>query len=272
MNYQEDEKASLRRQRAGEAISLAMQSRWQEAVSANKAIIELFPTDVDAYNRLGRALEELSEYPPAKEAYGYALQLDPANRIAKRNLERLSHLGDKQPMTGHDQRKVALHLFTKETGKSQVVNLCCLAPKETLSRMTAGTVVYLKAEGGRLIAESGAGEYLGEVEPKYGMRLTKLIKGGNKYTAAIAALDENGTKVIITEVFRHPSQSKLLSFPTESKGVLRPYARESLLKYEAGEGVSEEGIYLLEEEEEEEEPQIEGIEILSNEAMESESG
>jgi len=46
-----------------------MQNRWEEAIEANKSLIESFPTDVDAYNRLGRALMELSRYSDAKEVY-----------------------------------------------------------------------------------------------------------------------------------------------------------------------------------------------------------
>ena len=52
---------------AKEAIALAMQGRWEEAVAANRAILELFPEDVDAYNRLGSALMELGEYAFKKE-------------------------------------------------------------------------------------------------------------------------------------------------------------------------------------------------------------
>ncbi|HJW88869.1 MAG TPA: tetratricopeptide repeat protein, partial [Dehalococcoidia bacterium] len=66
MNYLQEDEARLRRLRAREAIALAMQSRWEEALEANRAIIEAFPTNVDAYNRLGRALMELGRYPEAR--------------------------------------------------------------------------------------------------------------------------------------------------------------------------------------------------------------
>ena len=54
-----------------------------------KAIIENFPNDVDAHNRLGKAYMEMGEYAKAKEAYEKALQLDQYNTIAKKNLQRL---------------------------------------------------------------------------------------------------------------------------------------------------------------------------------------
>ena len=74
MNYQTGE-AWPRRQLTREAIDLAMRGRWEEAVVANKDIIEIFPTDVSAYNRVGKALAELGRYTEAKEAYTKALEI-----------------------------------------------------------------------------------------------------------------------------------------------------------------------------------------------------
>ena len=56
-----------------------MQGWWREAVVAHESIIESFPSDVDAYNRLGRAYMELGEYPKAEEAYRRAAEIDPYN-------------------------------------------------------------------------------------------------------------------------------------------------------------------------------------------------
>ena len=55
MTYQQDRQAKLKQQRSKLAVDLAMQGRWREALAANKTIIESFPNDVEAYNRLGRA-------------------------------------------------------------------------------------------------------------------------------------------------------------------------------------------------------------------------
>ena len=92
MTYQEEEQVRLRRQGSKQAIALAMQGRWREAVAVNKSLIENFPTDVDAYNRLGRAYMELGEYSQAREAYQRAVEIAPYNTIAKKNLHRLAHL------------------------------------------------------------------------------------------------------------------------------------------------------------------------------------
>ena len=83
MSYQDEGQVRLKRLRAKQAIALAMESRWREAIAINKSIIAGFPNDVDAYNRLGRAYMELGEYSQAREAYGQALELDPYSAIAQ---------------------------------------------------------------------------------------------------------------------------------------------------------------------------------------------
>ena len=62
MTYQEEGQARLRRLRTKQAITLAMQGQWREAIAINKDIVEGFPNDIEAYNRLGRAYMELGEY------------------------------------------------------------------------------------------------------------------------------------------------------------------------------------------------------------------
>ena len=185
MSYQEEERTRLRRQSSKEAVALAMGGRWREAVAANKSLVESFPNDVDAYNRLGRAYMELGEYALAREAYERAIELDPYNTIAKKNLNRLSHLGEAVVNSGGGFHKVEPQQFIEEVGKAGVVNLSRLAPPEILARTVAGEQVNLRIEGSSLAVENSLGEYLGQVEPKHGQRLIKLMEGGNKYTAAI---------------------------------------------------------------------------------------
>ena len=67
------------------------------------------------------------------------------------------------------------------------------------------------------------------------MRLAKLIEGGNRYTANIASSADGEVKVIITEVFQHPSQMGRLSFPAKGDDGFRSYVKGSILKYELGE-------------------------------------
>jgi hypothetical protein len=233
MPDREEDKARLRRKASQEAISLAMQSRWQEAVTVNQSILELFPTDIDAYNRLGRAFMELGEFAKAKEAYSRGLELDPNNAIAQKNLQRLSLLPDSKVKVKEERREVAPDLFIGEMGKAGVVNLQNLAPGEVLARMAAGNQVDLKVRGQQLIIENEQGEYLGLVEPPHGFRLARLIEGGNKYTAAIVNIDNNTVRVIIREVFQHPNQIGRPSFPVRAVEGFQPHVKDTLLRHEA---------------------------------------
>lgn len=245
MTYQEEEQVRLRRRGSKRAIALAMQGRWQEAVAANKSLLESFPNDVDTYNRLGRAYMELGEYSRAKEAYSRAIELDPYNIIAKKNLHRLSQLGEGMVSSGDAFHKVEPQHFIEETGKAGVVNLYRLAPREMLAKMVAGDRVYLEVDGSSLIVQDGRGEYLGQVE--HGQRLIKLMKGGNKYTATVISSTEAMMTIIIREVYQDPSQAGQLSFLSKGFERIRPYVGDRIfrreLEYE--EGVAEEPGYTI---------------------------
>ena len=247
MTYQEEEQVRLRRQGSKQAIALAMQGRWKEAIAVNRNLIESFPSDADAYNRLGRAYMELGDYSQAREAYQHAIELDPYNAIAKKNLLRLSHLGQTLVSSKGNSHKVEPQHFIEETGKAGVVNLYHLASPEILARMVAGDRVYLKIDGASLIVENGRGEYLGQVVSNYGQRLIKLMEGGNKYEAAILSSTENKISVIIREVYQDPSQVGRPSFPPKGVEGLRPYISDRIIRRELEyeEALSEEPGYTI---------------------------
>jgi tetratricopeptide (TPR) repeat protein len=237
---EEEEKARLRQRLSKEAINLALQGRWEEAEATNRDIIERFPSDVEAYNRLGRALTELGDFDGAKEAYLKALELAPENAIAKKNLARLTSLSESMAtLSSNPQktstskaraRRVALDLFITEVGKAGVMNLHNVAPVNVLAKMGFGDPVHLQAKGQHLIVASESGEYLGEVEPRQGLRLIKLMRGGNRYDAAILNVEKDKVQVIIKEVYQHPSQVGRPSFFVKATEHLRTRIKESLLR------------------------------------------
>jgi tetratricopeptide (TPR) repeat protein len=225
-----EEKAKLKRQMSNEAISLAMQGRWKEAVAINQSIIESMPTDIDAYNRLGKAYMELGELESARNAYNKTLELEPNSSIAIKNLSRLSKLQKSWLSVKDDRPKAAPHLFIGEVGKAGVVSLQQLASADVTAQLTAGDQVYLKVSGHQLIVENERGEYIGQVEPHHGFRLAKLLEGGNKYAAAIVSLDNDKSKVIIREVFQDPNQAGRLSFPAKGVEDFQPHIKDAILR------------------------------------------
>lgn len=251
MTYIKGESIAPKKRLEREAVNLAMQNQWEEAVEKNRAILESFPGDVDAFNRLGRGLMELGRYAEARDAYGRTLALDPHNSIAKKNLSRLSQLGE--GVARASGGRLAPQLFVGETGKVGVVNLQATAPQQMLARMAPGDEVRLVVKGLKLNVETPSGEYLGEVDPVHGPRLAKLIQGGNGYIAAVSRLGEQGVKVVVKEVYQHPSQEGKLSFPAKDTEGFRAYVRESLLRTGEGEEAEEPEYVPGAEEEEEEE-------------------
>jgi hypothetical protein len=230
MVFTADDRTRLfRRQRTQQAIQLAMQGQWQEAAAVNRAIIAVFPNDVDAYNRLGKALTELGQYPEARVAYARALELDPLNSIAQKNLARLATLDEGTVVQAEGGQKLSPQMFISEMGKTGITVLTRPAAKAA-ARMTAGDQVFLRRQNNTLVVESSQGEYLGEIEPKLGMRLIKLMEGGNQYAAAIATLNQDNVRVIIKETFQDPSQAGKLSFPPTAGDAFRAYTKEGLVR------------------------------------------
>ena len=230
MVFTADDRTRLfRRQRTQQAIQLAMQGQWQEAAAVNRAIIAVFPNDVDAYNRLGKALTELGQFSEAREAYARTLELDSLNSIAKKNLARLATLDEGAPAQAEGSQKLSPQMFISEMGKTGIAVLTRAAAKAA-ARMTAGDQVFLRRQNNTLVVESSQGEYLGEIEPKLGMRLIKLMEGGNQYAAAIATLNGDDVRVIIKETFQDPSQAGKLSFPPTAGDAFRAYTKEGLLR------------------------------------------
>ena len=254
MSYQEAEQVGLKRRRSKQAIALAMEGRWREAIAINKEIIESFPNDVEAYNRLGKAYMELGEYSEARDAYKQAVELDSYNAVAIKNLRRLSKLGEVVVSSKGDSDKAGPEHFIEEVGKAGVVNLYRLGPPQTLAGVVTGDRVYLKIDVPNLIVENGRGEYVGQVESKHGQRLARLMEGGNKYTAAIVSSAEDKMTVIIREVYQHPSQAGRPSFPARGVEGLRAYISDRILRRE-----------LEQEEESVEEP---GFTIIGGEEVE----
>jgi len=136
MTYIKGESIAPKKRLEREAVSLAMESQWEEAVQKNRSILESFPDDTDAYNRLGRALMELGRYAEARDAYGRTLALDPHNTIARKNVSRLSQLDEGVARAAGG--RLAPQLFVGETGKVGVVNLHETASRQMLARMAPG--------------------------------------------------------------------------------------------------------------------------------------
>ena len=221
----------LRKDMGAQAVALALQGKWDEAAAINRELVDLCSEDVEALNRLGKAYLELGRYGEAQEAFTGALSHSPHNTIAKKNLERLSHLQEKgaPPVA---PRKASLNLFIEESGKSGVIVLHKPAPRHVLAKVAAGDPVNLRCEERRLLLEDLHGEYLGEVGPKLGTRLLRLIRSGNKYSGAVVSVHHQEVAVTLREIYTDPSLRGVCSFPSRGSEEQMAYLRNSNLHYD----------------------------------------
>lgn len=230
-----DTNTRQRRQLAEAAIAHATRGDWEAAVEANQQLLETGP-DTDAYNRLGKALAELGRNAEALEAYQNALARDATNRIAERNVARLRVLAgaDAGVRENGKPEKASAASFIEEMGKTGHARLINVAPARQLAPLSPGDAVELSLDGELLMATVGEVR-LGQVEPRVGTRLAKLMKGGNRYEAAITQLDRDEVRIILREVYAHPDNFDKVSFPGSAAarpGGVRPDIRGSALRYD----------------------------------------
>lgn len=246
-----------RKQRVDAAISYALDRRWDLAAQENQGLIDEFPDDIEAENRLGKALTELGDLDGAAAAYQRTLDLDSTNVIARRNLTRIEELratpgaAKRRPArravaatTAAPAETVRAHSLIEESGKSAEFEL--VDPDEqALSRVTPGEPAELVPTPRGISVRSASGAVLGHIEPRAGLRLRRLIEGGNRYAAVIRRVGASDASIYVRETYRDPSlvsQPSFLPPASSSRKRLAPraYTKASIVRYQAdGEGGDE---------------------------------
>ncbi len=223
-----------KRQLADQAIAQATAAEWAEAAATNRRLLELGP-DAEAENRLAKSLWELGLLGEAREHYQTALALDPTNRIAERNIDRLKMLlvaAGEKTVPAQVGSKAPVSIFVEETGKTGFAVRTDLASPRELAQVNPGDAVELTPEGNRLIAHSN-GVRIGVVEPPVAARLLKRLADGNKYAAGVTSLGDKDVRIILREIFQDPANYGKVSFPTAAKSTdLRPYTKGTLVREE----------------------------------------
>jgi tetratricopeptide (TPR) repeat protein len=224
-----------RRRLAEIAVAHAAHGDWEAAVETNRQLIEL-GGDVDAFNRLGKALAELDRLEEALEAYQSALERDKLNRIAERNVERIEVLLTSNAGARGDRHatRAPAALFIEEMGKTGSARLINLGPAKQLAPLSAGDAIELKSVDGELEARV-RGLKVGQVEPRVAKRLVELMAKGNRYEAALTHVQDEDLRLIIRETFADPSNFGKVSFPGTASGRssdVRPYMKGTALRYD----------------------------------------
>jgi tetratricopeptide (TPR) repeat protein len=220
-----EERARLKKQMSDQAVKFAVNSRWQDAANVNREYLRTFGDEAEAYNRMGKALTELGQITDARSSYSKSLEIDPTNAIARRNLDRLAGMKDTSAAA---PSQLDTRLFVEETGTAAVAKLQATDNKVS-AILDAGDLVELQVQGNAVNVLTVTGEYIGMVEPRIGLRLSKMMTSGNQYTAAMVTTSGE-PKVILRETFKHPSMIDKVSFPAGSSSDVRAYTRKGLLR------------------------------------------
>lgn len=218
-----------------EAVGLAVDARWEEAVELNEFIIRSFGADEGAQNRLGKALTELGRLEDAKSAYDATLTINPMNPVARKNTAKLESLINAKDILKGGPVKVDLNLFVEEMGKTTTTTLRAAAD-DVCSKIAAGDVAEVRVDGDVIEVDTVRGVRVGSLEPKLARRLIKFIQGGNRYQAGITSCEGSTVKVIVRESYQDPKFQGKPSFPIVRRREVeyRPYTRERLIIADAG--------------------------------------
>ncbi|MGC4189621.1 MAG: hypothetical protein QM589_00120 [Thermomicrobiales bacterium] len=214
------EKPKTKRQLTAEAQEAALGGNWGLAITINDQMLERFPRDAEALNRKGRALIELRQLTAARDAYSDALKADPANMIARRNLQRLEMLYNRAEGSPEGEETAVSTIpnsavFIEEVGRTWVDELANPADIGILAEVSPGEKLELAVKDGHLIVLSEDGRHLGEVEARTGSRVIALIEGGNRFEAYALGISGQSLRFILRETFRDPSQADKIAFPRQ---------------------------------------------------------
>lgn len=259
-----------KRQMLEEAREVALTGDWAHALDINTRFLERFPRDAEALNRKGRALLELGRLQEAWDAYSEALNVDPANMIARRNLQRLEMLGNVElPARGDDEivPSPRAGVFVEEVGKTWVDELTHAVEDPILASVSPGEQLQFEVQGSRVVVSSRKGERLGELEQRIAQRLIDLMEAGNRYEIYALGMSGHSLRFILREVHQDPSMVGQMGLPRQSRltiDLMRE--RELLSQREEADFTFGEEDEELEEDAEEDEDVVEDEEEIDEEA------
>lgn len=198
---------------ADRAVQAALDADWTRAVDLNTRTLEANPEDLEARNRLGRALLETGKLEEAKAAYAEVLKAEPNNPIALRNVARLGTLIEHKTKINMTKSKTQPRLFIEDMGKTGILRLINPAPPHIVAKYSPGAEAELRERDGLIAVHARDGELLGFLEPKVGRRLLDLINTGNQYVVAVVSNDQVNPRVAIRETLQSPENAQRISFP-----------------------------------------------------------
>ncbi len=229
---QQPQRKQTKRQMSEEARNVALTGDWEHALEVNNAFLERFPRDAQALNRKGRALLELGRLQEAWDAYSEALNADPANMIARRNLQRLEMLAEGDAAIASAGKQVSSPrggVFIEETSKTWVDELTRAADDAVLATVSPGEQLEFTIDGANVSVSSRDGKYLGELEQRIAQRLTDLIEAGITFEIYALGMSGHSLRFILRETHRDPSLVGRMGLPRQNRLTIELMRERELL-------------------------------------------
>lgn len=213
------QKQKTKKQLNQEALTASLDHRWEDALALNEEILNRFPRDAEALNRNGRAYMELGKLADARECYSEALKADPANMIARRNLQRLETIyqadGAGETAPPRSQTIPNANVFIEEIGKTWIDDLTHPAGNDVLAQVSPGDVLKLVVEGERVFVRTMEDVLLGQVDQTIGSRIAKLMEIGHEFEIYALGQTMNSLRVIIRETTHAEESEGKMTFPRQ---------------------------------------------------------
>jgi hypothetical protein len=229
---QQPQRKQTKRQLVEEARTVALTGDWERALELNTSFLERFPRDAQALNRKGRALLELGRLQEAWDAYSEALNSDPANMIARRNLQRLEMLAASDASitrAGEQTSSPRGGVFIEETGKTWVDELTRAADDAVLATVSPGEQLNFEIKGSEVSVSSRDGRYLGELEQRIAQRLSDLVEAGITFEIYALGMSGHSLRFILRETWRDPSLVGKLGLPRQNRLTIELMRERELL-------------------------------------------
>lgn len=196
-----------------QAIKLALESNWEEAIAINRVLLEESERDIDTLKRLAYAYMQAGKFDEAKDTYSKIIVLDNTNPIATKNLRKLSALSQqKNGVASITHINHMDNVFIQEAGKTKTIELTNVADKRTLMSLQNGDEVTLIIKRSKIFALTSDKTYIGMLPDSIGIRLISFMKGGNEYQACVKGVNEKTVSVFIKETKRAKRFSNQSSF------------------------------------------------------------
>jgi tetratricopeptide (TPR) repeat protein len=203
-----------------EAIEAAISADWETAIKYNNEILKHDKKNADVYLRLGFAYMQNGKIDDARKNYKKALAMQPGNRTATDNLEKIKILESKKI---HKSKDVNLnpYLFLDIPGKTKTVNLVNCGQKAVLARLAIGQKLSLLVKKRRVEVRTMDDEYIGCLPDDISKRLTIFIKAGSAFNAYAKETSLKQAAVFLKEDKKGKRVAKYISFPVNIQSNLQ---------------------------------------------------